>query len=172
MATWYAPLVLPLPLVNFPQDYQSKIPLYDASSSTTAQLHVEKMNDYFDRQEIDDETVKLIMFAQSLGGEARKWFKSLTPHSINDLQAFHQTFIKKWQVRKNPFQILSDYNNLKINTEESVQVYCTRFNSVYNALPPDLKPPQGSALAKFPEGFDPKMAYQLRERDPLTLEES
>ena len=31
MATWYAPLVLPVPLVNLPQDYQSKIPLYDAS---------------------------------------------------------------------------------------------------------------------------------------------
>ena len=34
------------------------------------------MDDYFDRQEIDDETVKLRMFAQSLGGEARKWFKT------------------------------------------------------------------------------------------------
>ena len=42
---------------------------------------------------------------------------------------------------------------------------------MYNALPLDLKPPQGSALNKFLEGFDPEMAYQLRERDPLTLED-
>ena len=48
-ATWYAPLVLPLPLVNLPQDHQSKIPLYDASNATTASQHVDKMNDYFDR---------------------------------------------------------------------------------------------------------------------------
>ena len=48
------------------------------------------MNDYFDRNEIDNETVILRLFAQSLGGEARKWFKSLTPNSINDLQALHQ----------------------------------------------------------------------------------
>ena len=34
-----------------------------------------------------------------------------------------------------------------------------------------MKPPQGLALVKFPEGFDPDMTYQLRERDPLTLEE-
>ena len=47
------------------------------------------MNDYFDRNEIDDETVKLRLFAQSLGGEERKWFKGLTPNSINDLQALH-----------------------------------------------------------------------------------
>ena len=34
-----------------------------------------------------------------------------------------------------------------------------------------MKPPLGSALAKFPEGFDPDITYQLRERDPATLEE-
>ena len=34
-----------------------------------------------------------------------------------------------------------------------------------------MKPPLGSALAKFPEGFDPDMTYQLRERDPPTLKE-
>ena len=34
-----------------------------------------------------------------------------------------------------------------------------------------MKPPLGLALAKFPEGFDLDMTYQLRERDPATLEE-
>ena len=90
------------------------------------------------------------IFAQSLGGEAKKWFKGLTPHSINDLPSLYQTFTNKWEIKKNPLQILSDYNNLKRNTGESVQDYCTRFNSVYNALPPDIKPPLGLALAKFP----------------------
>ena len=169
MATWYAPLVLPTPLVNLPQDYQSKIPLYDANNTTTASQHVDKMDDYFDRNEIDDDSVKLRLFAQSLGGEVRKWFKGLTPHSIHDLQAFQQTFLNKWEVKKNPLQVLSDYKNLHRNTGESVQAYCTRFNSVYNALSPELKPPQGSALNKFPEGFDLEMAYQLREREILQL---
>ena len=100
MATWYAPLVLPVPLVNLPQDYQSKIPLYDASNATTASQHVDKMNDYFDRNEIDDDSIKLRLFSQSLGGEVRKWFKGLTPHSIRDLQAFHQKFLNKWEVKK------------------------------------------------------------------------
>ena len=34
-----------------------------------------------------------------------------------------------------------------------------------------MRPPQGLALMKFIDGFDPEMAYQLRERDPLTLED-
>ena len=29
----------------------------------------------------------------------------------------------------------------------------------------------GLALIKFPDGFDTDMAYQLRERDPITLED-
>ena len=95
------------------------------------------------------------MFDQSLGGEAKKWFKSLTPNNIHDLPSLYQTFINKWKIKKNPLQILSEYSNLKRNTGESVQDYCTRFNSVYNALPPNMKPPLGLALAKLPEGFDP-----------------
>ena len=42
---------------------------------------------------------------------------------------------------------------------------------MYDALSLDLKPPQGLAINKFLEGFDPEMAYQLRERDPATLED-
>jgi len=68
MATRYAPLVLPAPLANMPQDYQSKIVLFDGTSPLTAQQHVDKMNDYFDLQEVDDESTKLRMFTQNLGG--------------------------------------------------------------------------------------------------------
>ena len=42
---------------------------------------------------------------------------------------------------------------------------------VYNAIPDDLRPYKKSYLLKFPNGFDPDMAYSLRERDPPTLEE-
>ena len=85
------------------------------------------MNDAFDYMEIEEETIKMRIFSQSLGGEVKKWFKNLAPHSINDLPSLYQTFIKKWEIRKNPLQILSDYTNLKRNTGESVHDYCTRF---------------------------------------------
>jgi L-rhamnose mutarotase len=35
----------------------------------------------------------------------------------------------------------------------------------------DIKPPQGLALIKFPDGFDADMSYQLRERNSATLED-
>jgi hypothetical protein len=52
-----------------------------------------------------------------------------------------------------------------------VQDYCTRFNNLYNAISTDIKPPQGLALIKFPDGFDADMSYQLRERNATTLED-
>ena len=121
--------------------------------------------------EIEEETLKMRIFTQSLGGEAKKWFKALTPNSIHDLPSLYQNFINKWEIKKNPLQILSEYNNLKRNVGESVQYYCTRFNIVYNSLPPHMKPPLGLALVKFPEGYDLDMTVQIRERDPKTLEE-
>ena len=141
MVAWYAPLVLPQPLVPLPNYYQSKIPHFTAKESTTAQYHVDMMEDSFDYMEIDDDTVKMKIFAQSLGGDVKKWFKSLPPNSIQDLPSLYQTFINKWEIKENPLQILAEYKNLKRNVGESVQAYSTRFNSVYNALPPHMKPP-------------------------------
>ena len=34
-----------------------------------------------------------------------------------------------------------------------------------------MRPSKKSALLKFPDGFDPEMAYSLRDRDPPTLED-
>ena len=53
--------------------------------------------------------------------------------------------------------------------QETVLDYCTRFNTIYNAIPKNLRPPPDLALIKFPDGFDADMAYQLRERDLATL---
>jgi hypothetical protein len=74
-------------------------------------------------------------------------------------------------VKKDPIQILSEYENIKRSQGESVQDYCTRFNNLYNAIPADIKPPPGLVLIKFSDGFDADMSYQLRERDAATLED-
>ena len=55
MAAHYAPLVLPQVLNDMPTDYQSIIPIFDATQITTAQQHVDKMNDFFDLHEVEAE---------------------------------------------------------------------------------------------------------------------
>ena len=124
-----------------------------------SQQHIDKMNDCFYLQEIDDDSVKSRMFSRSLGGEVRKWFKGLNANFIHDLHAFHQIFINRWEVKNNPMKIFSKYETIKRSRGESVQDYCTRFNNIYNSLPANMKPPQGIVLLKFPDGVDPDMAY-------------
>lgn len=172
MAARFAPLALPQNLHDMPADYQSKIPMFDGTpQSVTAQQHVDKMTTFFDLYELDEEDVTMRLFVQTFGGEVRKWFRGLAARSIVSLEALQTQFLDRWEIRKDPLQINAEYNNLKRNPGESVQDYIIRFNSVYNAIPDDLKPSRKSALLKFPDGFDPEMAYSLRDRDPPTLEE-
>jgi hypothetical protein len=154
-----------------PQDYQTRLPQFDATRTLKAQHHVDKMNEYFDLQEVDEVDIQMRLFTQSLIGDFKKWFKDLPAASIPDLVAFQIIFLDRWEVKKNPLQILSEYENIKRNQGEMVQDYCTFFNNLYNAIPTEIKPSQGLALIKFPDGFDVDMSFQLRERNAATLED-
>lgn len=49
--------------------------------------------------------------------------------------------------------------------------YSDKFNNVYNYIPTKINTPLGLFLLRYPDGFDADMAYQLRERNPTTLED-
>jgi hypothetical protein len=127
--------VLAAPLHAMPQDYQTRLPQFDATGPLNAQQHVDKMNDYFDLQEVDEVDVQMRLFTQSLTGDVKKWFKALPTTSVPDLVAFQRSFLDRWEVKKNPLQILSEYETIRRNQGETVQDYCTRFNNLYNAIP-------------------------------------
>lgn len=91
--------------------------------------------------------------------------------SIATLDDLQRQFLDRWEIKKNPLQILHEYEHINQNVGESVQDYCTRFNSIYKAIPDHLRPPVGLSMMKFPDGFDANMAYQLREREPAIMED-
>lgn len=170
MVVWYAPLVLPQNVGAMPIDYQSKIPFFDSTQNVIAQQNVDKINYFFKVHEVEIENVTMRLFVQIFGGQVWKWFKVLPTASITTSPVLHRVFLDRWEVKKNPLQILFKYENIKRNTNESVQDYCVRFNVVYNAILANIKPLEGLALLKFPDSFHANMAYQLRECDPTTLE--
>jgi len=112
------------------------------------------------------------IFSQTLAREVRTWFRDLVAGSIADMTNFHRMFIERWERKKNPLQILYEYENIRRGPKESVQDYYTRFNNTYNSIPTSFKPTPDLAMIKFLDGFDLDMAYHLRERDPATLEQS
>ena len=58
--------------------------------------HVGKFDDFIDMEEVDDEDVKMRMFAQSFSGESKKWYKYLPPSSIHSFFGFQTIFLERW----------------------------------------------------------------------------
>jgi hypothetical protein len=95
MATRFSPLVLPIQLHDFPQQYNQRIKLYDVEGNVSSQKHLYYFNDFVDLEEVDYEDVKMRLFAQRLAGEERKWFRSLPATSILNFEFFETNFLAK-----------------------------------------------------------------------------
>lgn len=65
-------------------------------------------------------------------------------------------------MKKNPFQILDEYEKIKRNPGELVQEITISFNMIYNSIPANMKPPHDLALLHYPDGFDDELAYEIR----------
>ena len=117
------------------------------------------MTDYFELHKIDTDNVQMRLFTQTLVGDVRKQFRALPANSIDSLDMFYQQFLNRWEKKKNPLQILLEYESIRRGPNETVQDYCTRFNNIHNTILVNLRPPPYLALIKFPDGFDTDMAY-------------
>ena len=115
--------------------------------------------------------MRIRMFASSLQGKIRNWFKDLLTASIINFHQFTQVFLDRWVVMGNEVLIIKEYNHLKRQSGEIVQDFSARFNKVYHAMPANIKPPLGCALLHYPDYFDPEMVFWIINKDPLTLEE-
>ena len=55
------------------------------------------------------------LFAQSLKGVVKKWFKALTPGSIVNSRVFEQMFLDRWEEKKNYVHMLLQRKQVKIH---------------------------------------------------------
>ena len=115
-----APLVLPAQLHDLPQGYSQRIKTYGAEGDVSTQQHIIRFNDFCDLEEVDHEDAKMRLFAQSLTGEVKEWFRGLPAGSIHSFHEFETIFLGKWESKKNSLHLLTQYNNLRINPNESV----------------------------------------------------
>ena len=130
MAARFAPLALPAVLHDLPQNYAQKFPFHDGDGNFTGRHHVDKFDDYVDLEEVDDDDVKMRLFAQSLSREAKKWFRDLPARSIATFEAFQISFLEIWDDKRIPLQVLSQYNSLKKGGFESIHEFSSSFMRV------------------------------------------
>lgn len=74
---------------------------------------MQNVETFLDLFEIDEEDVSIRLFALSLRGKVKSWFKALPDASITDLQQFIKVFLDRWRIRHNIFLMVEEYNQLK-----------------------------------------------------------
>jgi predicted component of type VI protein secretion system len=72
MEARFSPLVLPSQLHDLPQNHNQRIKSFDAEENVSDHKHLDWFNDFDELEEVDDEDVKVRLFAQSISGEVRK----------------------------------------------------------------------------------------------------
>ena len=98
-----------------------------------------------------------------------KWFKDLPARSIPNFDDFQTLFFDRWEHKKIPIQILSQYDNLKKGNCESVHEFSSSFMRVYNSIPIDIKPLVGDGKLHYVDSFESDFALLLRERNSSNL---
>jgi len=168
----YKPLILTPISHAFPKNHYRYLPRFDGEcDNITAKRHILNFESFLELFEVDEEDVSIRLFALSLQGKVKSWFKTLLDVSISDLQQFVETFLFKWVVKQNHFLIIEEYNQLKTLLRETIQQFSARFNQVYFLMPANIRPPPGSTLLHYSEAFHPEMEFHMRERNLETLED-
>ena len=61
---------------------------------------MDRFKDFIDMEEVDYDDAKMRLFAQSLFGEAKRWFKDLPARSILSFEVFQTIFLDRWEDKK------------------------------------------------------------------------
>jgi len=161
----YGPLVLPTPLNAMPNgEYQKYMPKFIGTEGVTTEEHIESFYSYADNLDISEADVRMRVFVQSLDGEARKWFRELTPRSIADIEALDDAFLKHWGDKKDLLYYHAEFWNLKRENGEFLSDFNKRFNYIYNKIPAEVKPTTTFAKLTYASAFDSDFCLLLRER--------
>jgi hypothetical protein len=91
----YAPLILHQPLNALPvSGYLKHLSKFTGEGDIIAEDHLATFYSYDNNDVIVNEYVWMRIFVHGLDGEARKWFRSLTPRSIDGIEALIYVFLR------------------------------------------------------------------------------
>ena len=135
MANRFSTILLPADIHDLPQGYAQTLKQFNGERGYSAEEHLGWFSNWTNLEEVDHDGVKVRLLAQSLAGEARKWFKNILDNSILNYQSSNDSFKEKWADKKNPKHYLSQYHSMRRRESESIQDLFDRFIKIYNATP-------------------------------------
>jgi hypothetical protein len=95
-AARYAPLVLPIPLHDLPENYIKNLPKFTGEGDMTASEHINFFDQFIDIFGIEHEDVYSRLLVQNFEGQVRTWFRSLPATSIPSYDALEDAFLNQW----------------------------------------------------------------------------
>ena len=113
---------------------------FNVEGEVIVEDHLNYFYSFADNFNVEHANVWMILFVQSLEGEARKWFRSLTPNSIVDIDAIDDTFLRHWGDKKYYLYYITEFGALKRKQGESIFDFTKRFNKMYSKIPGEIKP--------------------------------
>jgi hypothetical protein len=140
-AARYAPLVLPAPLHDLPENYIKNIPKFTGEGDLTADEHINFFDQFADILGIKHEDVYSRFLVQTFEGQVRTWFRSLPATSILSYDTLEDAFLRKWGERKDHLYYLTEFGSLRKKNSETVMEFIQRFNKLYNKSQPRLNRP-------------------------------
>jgi hypothetical protein len=169
VAARYAPLVLPVPLHDLPENYMKNLSKFTGEGDLTATEHINFFDQFADILGLEHEDVYSRLLVQTFEGQVRTWFRGLAAGSIRSYDELENAFIRQWGERKDHLYYLTEFGALRKKNSESVLEFTQRFNKLYNKIPAEVKPSQPAAKVTFAGAFDPDFALLLRERRSVDL---
>jgi len=161
VAVRYAPLVLPVPLHDLPDNYIKNLPKFTGEGDLTAAEHINFFDQFADICGIEHEDVYSRLLVQTFEGQVRTWFQSLPAASIRTYDALEDAFLRQWGERKDHLYYLTEFGSLKKKNSETVMEFILRFNKLYNKISAVVKPSEPSAKVTFAGAFEPDFALLL-----------
>jgi hypothetical protein len=159
VAARYAPLVLPVPLHDLPENYIKNLPKFTGEGDLTAAEHINFFDQFADILGLEHEDVYSRLFVQTFEGQVRTWFRSLPAGSILSYDALEDAFLRQWGERKDHLYYLTEFGSLKKKNSETVMEFIQRFNKLYNKIPAEVKPSQPAAKVTFAGAFEPDFPF-------------
>jgi hypothetical protein len=158
VAAIYAPLVLPVPLHDLPENYMKNLPKFIGEGDLTATEHIHFFDQFIDILGNEHGDVYSRLLVQTFEGQVRTWFRSLPASSILSYEALEDAFLRQWGERKDHLYYLAEFGYLRKKNLETVMEFIQRFNKLYNKIPAKVKPSQPVAKVTFTGAFEPNFA--------------
>jgi hypothetical protein len=151
------------------------LPGFAGRNGERADFHMNDFYSYFRLHPVADEAedVVMILFANTLHGDARQWYYDLPDASITSMDQFEEVFLEKWGIKSEDIPLLlKNFENIKQTENETLFDFQSRFEGTLYQIPRAHRPGEEYVVHIYTHAILAHLGLPLRRRAPKTLNEA